>query len=628
MNDGFGVLKKNKMAESSLNGQSFSDMLTQIIEANLENEQFGVNELAREAGLSRSTLHRKLIKETGNSATDFITLKRLEKANKLLEQSDFTAAEIAYKTGFNSPSYFNKVFKKHYQISPGDLRKGKEVVSVDKPAGAKQSARRLKISVFVVSAVLFAAVLIWAGVHFSKGKTAVAEKSIAILPFDNLSSNDDNQYFADGIVEDLLTRLSSVNNLKVISRTSSEMFRNKGDKTITEIGKILGVGFILEGTVQRESDNIRISVQLIDAKNDDHVLSKQYDRNVNELFKVQREIASAIAAELSPVLTDMQADKLKHDFTQNTKALELYQLGRYHSNKRWIDEYEKGNEYYQKAIAVDPDYALAYAGLADNYHLMALQGWIDQTEGKTKAVDFAMKALELDPDLAEPHAVLGSLYTWMDRNWKKAEEELLLAIKLNASYSTAHQYYADFLFNMCRRKEARDYLNKALELDPLSYIIRNRSAIFYFHQGQFEEALAENRICENLVKDHQWTILLEAWIYIQMGNEQAAFDNLKRYSIKNNAWSLEMADSIFNKGGLDAVIRWRLDSGLYEPEYEKRFWYAILGEDEKAMEMLEEAMKAGVLAPFETNRIEYKNLRSNPRFIAIRKKMGLPPLNP
>ena len=616
------------MAESSLNGQMFSDKLTQIIEANLQNEHFGVNELAREAGLSRSMLHRKLMNQTGKSASEFITLRRLEKAKELLEKSDFTAAEIAYKTGFSSPSYFNKVFKKYYQISPGELRKRKKVVSVAKSTGAKQSDRRIKILKLLVSIVLFAAVLAWAGVHFLKGKTAVAEKSIAILPFDNLSSNDENQFFADGIVEDLLTRLSSVNNLKVISRTSSEMFRNKGDKTIPEIGKILGVGYILEGTVQRESDKIRISVQLIDAKNDDHVLSKQYDRNLNELFKVQREIASEIAAELSPVLKDMQTDKLKHDFTQNTKALELYQLGRYHSNKRWIDEYEKGNEYYQKAIAVDPDYALAYAGLADNYHLMAIQGWIDPTEGKNKAFDFAMKALELNPDLAEPHAVLGSLATWMDRNWKKAEKELLLAIQLNANSSTAHQYYAEYLFNMCRRKEARDYINRALELDPLSYIIRNRSAIFYFHQGQFEEALAENRICENLVTDHEWSVLLAAWIYMQMGNDRAAFENLKRYSIKNSAWSLEMADSIFNKGGLHAVIRWRLDSGMYEPEYEKRFWYAVLGEDEKAMEMLELAMKEGDLDPFETNRIEYKNLRSNPRFIAIRKKMGLPPLYP
>lgn len=620
------MIKEHKMAESTFNGQRFSDMLTQIIEANLQNEHFGVSELAREAGLSRSMLHRKLIKQTGKSPGDFIALKKLERAKELLEKTDFNASEIAYQVGFNSPSYFNRVFRKYYQQSPGDFRKGKSIVSAERQPGTKQRHWRVELS--GVAVVLLMALLTWAGILFFKEKTTVAEKSIAILPFDNLSSSTDNQYFADGIVEDLLTRLSSINHLKVISRTSSKMFRHRGDITIPEIGKILGVGYILEGTVQRESDRILVSVQLIDVKSDDHVLSKQYHRHVNELFEVQREISSAIAAELSLVLTPVQVGKLKRDFTQNTKALELYQLGRYHSNKRWIDDYEKGNEYYQKAIAEDPDYALAYAGLADNYHLMALQGWIDPAEGKNRAVDFAMKALELDPHLAEPHTVLGDLYAYMDRNWEKAEQELLLAIQLNANYSTAHQYYSEFLSNMCRPQQAREYINKALEIDPLSFVIRNKSAELYFHQGQFEQALAENSICEDLVQDHDWAVLLAARIYMQMGNHQAAFDYLKRYAQKNNTWCLEMADSIFNSAGLHAVIRWRLDAGQYDFLYHKGFWYAVLEDHDKAIEMLEQAMQAGVLSPFETNQIEYKNLRSDPRFIALRKKTGLPPLNP
>jgi TolB-like protein/AraC-like DNA-binding protein len=606
----------------------FYSKIAGLIEENLANEEFSVKELAEKAGMSRSMLHRKLKKNTGKSATDLITEMRLERGKELLEKSDYTSAEIAYKIGFSSPSYFNKVFKKYHKISPGDLRKGEKVVPVNGLPLVKHTNRWFKILILVVSTFLFAVVLTWAGIHFLKERAKPVETSIAILPFDNLSSNDDIQFFADGIVEDLLTRLSALNNLKVTSRTSSEMFRNKGSKTIPEIGEILGVDYILEGTVQQELDDVRISVQLIVAKSDNHALSKQYDRNLNAIFEVQREIAGEIAAELLPVLTDGQLDKLNHYFTHNTGALELYQLGRFHSNKRWIDEYEKGIEYYKKAIVEDPNYALAYAGMADNYHLMAIQGWIDQTEGKNKAVEFAMKALELDPNMAEPHAVLGSLYTYLDWNWEKAEQEFLLAIQLNPNFSTAHQYYAEFLSNMNRPKEARDHINKALDLDPLSFVIRNRSAVIYFHQGQFEQALAENRICEGLVKDHEWSIFLAAKIYIQMGNDQVAFDNLKRYSKKNSAWSLEIADSIFNKGGLNALIRWRLDSGNYEPEYNKRFWYAVLGEDEKAMEQIEDAMKAGVLNPFEINQIEYKNLRSNPRFIAIREKMGLPPLAP
>ena len=244
----------------------FYSKIVGLIEDNLANEEFSVEELAEKAGMSRSMLHRKLKKLTGKSATDLITEIRLERGKELLETSDYTSSEIAYKVGFNSPSYFTKVFKKLFQISPGEFRKGKKLVQKKVPNNNNKNKVRIKIPVVILFIVVLAAMLTWAGTRFFRNNPERAESSIAILPFDNLSSNDDNQYFADGIVEDLLTRLSTVNNLKVISRTSSEMFRNKGNKTIPEIGKILGVDYILEGTVQRQSDDIVISVQLIDAK--------------------------------------------------------------------------------------------------------------------------------------------------------------------------------------------------------------------------------------------------------------------------------------------------------------------------------------------------------------------------
>ena len=223
---------------------------------------------------------------------------------------------------------------------------------------------------------------------------------------------------------------------------------------------------------------------------------------------------------------------------------------------------------------------------------MAMQGWIDYEKGWQKSIELANKAMELDPGLAGPHTVLGSYYIYKNWNWEKGEKELLQAIKLEPNYSSAHQYYAELLNIYGRNDEARTQINKALELDPFSFVIRQISALLYYNEEKFDEALAENKVCLDLVKDHEWALLLAARIYIQMGNDQTAFDYLKKYSEKNDAWSLEMADSIFNKGGLNAVIRWRLNSGKYKPEYTKSFWYAVLGEDEKAMEMLELAMKA------------------------------------
>jgi len=599
-----------------------------LIEENLANENFSVEELAEKAGLSRSMLHRRLIKSIGKSASDLITQKRLEHAKELLEKTDFTSAEIAYKSGFNSPSYFNKVFRKYYRISPGQLRKGEKLVPVNQITKVKKGNRKMTIPIIATSTVLLAALLFWAGFYFYNGKTDSTEKSIAILPFGNLSLNDDTQFFADGIVEDLLTRLSSLDNLRVTSRTSSEMFRNKADKSIPEIGKILGVGYILEGTVQRESDDIRISIQLIDAKSDDHLLSKQYDRKLNEFFEVQREIAGEIAAELSPVLSVQQLEKLKHDHTQNINALKLYQLGRYHSNKRTAEGYKKGIEYYEQALAEDPAYGLAYAGLADNYDLMSLQGHIDKDEGNTLALEMVGKALEIDSDLSEAHTVLGSIYTYTDRNWDAAEREFVKAIKLNPNYSTAHQYYAEYLTIMGRDEEARKHMDQALKLDPFSFVVRWRSSRIYYDQEQFDKALEDINVCLDLNMEHPWAINLEFDINLALKNDSAIMDNLRRTSGIFGMWSVEEADSVYQAGGTDEIKRWLTELNTFDPVYTKAIFYAMLGEYDNALEMLELAAKAGHVSPYSTASYEYKPLRSNPRFIKIRKEMGLPPLEP
>ena len=296
----------------------FLNKIYQRIEDNLDNEHYSVEVLAHQVGLSRSMLHRKLIKLTGKSASDLITEKRLIRARKMLENNVATASEIAYKVGFNSPSYFTKVFKNYFQLSPGDVRKGNEPTiqpDIERQAKGKKPIFRTKIRHLtpIILIALLALAISVAAVYYLFHKDKPVEKSIAILPFDNLSSDNENQYFADGIVEDLLNRISQIDGLKVISRTSSEMFRDKGSKTIPEIAELLGVNYILEGTVQRESNNIRINIQLIDALKDDHILSKQYDRNLSEVFKIQSEIAGEIASELCFVLTNKQLYALKQE---------------------------------------------------------------------------------------------------------------------------------------------------------------------------------------------------------------------------------------------------------------------------------------------------------------------------
>ena len=615
------------MDSPSSMGKQLLEKVYKIIENNLEKENFTVEELASQVGLSRSMLHRKLVKLTQKSASDIITEKKLARALELLENDEATASEIAYKLGFSSPSYFNKVFKTHFQISPGEVRKG---VSIEKryqhDTHLKKDRNKIwwYISALVILFIMF--ILSNSVYHAFFSRTPV-EKSIAILPFNNLSTIKENQYFADGIVEELLNKLSTIKELKVISRTSSEMFRNKGNKTVPEIAQLLNVNYILEGSVQRLDDNVRINIQLIDAKNDNHILSKQYDKKLDEVFQLQSEIAGQIASELSLVINDKEVKSLNQTSTKNLQAFEYYQMGRFYSSKRWIEGYEKGNEFYEKAIAEDSLYGLAYGGLADNYHLMSIQGWIDKKEGKKKAITLAKKALEIDPRIAGPHAVLGDFYV-IDWEWQKGENEYKTAIQLDPNYSTAYQYYAELLSIFGRDDEARAQINKALELDPFSFIIRFISAVLYFNQEQFDNAYDEIEICLDLKKDHVWAISLAYDIYIFTGRESNALDIDKKFAGQEGNLSADEMDSIFNNEGIYGLTRWHLNHDKYEPDYSSAIFWAMLQEKDKTLYFLEKALDDHhmPLSIYGLQSLWYKFLRPEPRFQALREKMGLPPL--
>ncbi|WP_297093742.1 helix-turn-helix domain-containing protein [uncultured Draconibacterium sp.] len=616
------------MGNLSSKDNEFLSQVYQNIDENLGDELYTVEKLSEAMNISRSMLHRKLKRLIGKSATEIITEKRLDKAKDLLEKSNLTSAEIAYKTGFNSPSYFNKVFKKHYQISPGEVRKGKKVV-ISQQFGDKTKVRRkIKWSVLIFVFVLLATFFTWAGLHFFKGETDRSEISIAILPFDSLSEIENTQYFADGVMEDLLNRLSTIKEIKVISRTSSEMFRDKGEKTVPEIGKLLGASHVVEGSVQRVKDNIRISIQLIDAKTDNHVLSKQYDRNLSDFFSIQSEIASKIASELSLALTNTELASLKKEETKSVQAFELYRLGRFHSSKRRVEELLKGIEYYEKALEIDTEYAQAYAGLADNYYLLTLYSPDDRKARFNKSNEMAEKALEIDPDLAEAHTVVADINKTYKRKWKEAEKEFQKALEVKPNYSTAHQYYAELLSILGRNDEAREHIDKAMQLDPFSIIIRYQSARFYYDMEQFDEALKDIQVCLDLDSEFIRALSLEFDIYLASKNDFGVLECMRRSTDIIGLWSKEQVDSVYQAGGIDEIKRWVTSLQNFEPKCTKAIFYAMLGEYENAMDMLEIAYETGYLGATSTTFLEYKPLRSNPRFMAIREKMGLPQLEP
>jgi len=611
--------------QSSL-GDQFLKKIHQNIEDNLGDENFSVKNLAENVGLSRSMLHRKLIKLTGKSASDFIKEIRLKSAHTLLKNDVATASEIAYQVGFRSPSYFNKVFKKRYGVSPGDVRKG-AIVSSAQPSiyqkvreGASLfvgASSILKLSVLMA----FIIVVAGSGIFYYRKNKVPTEKSIAVLPFTNRSTEKENQYFADGIVDGLVNRLSIIDGLKVISRTSSEMFREKGDRTAPEIAKLLGVKYLLEGAVQRDAKNIRLNVKLIDAEKDNHVWANLYDRELEEIFEIQTDLSEQITRELAIVLSIDGKKKLQRNQTKNLKALEYKHMGRYHLNTRTQDGLRTSVNYFKLAIKEDPDYGLAYAELADSYFIMAYHGFMDRRIGMDSARYLALKALEIDENLAEAHSILA--YVLWDFDWKKeaGEIEFLKGIEINPNHAPSYQYYSEFLSTYGEPKKAREYINKAIILNPYSFVLRIVSSRYYLRDGDYKNALQENKFAQELCKNHLWTMRSAYIINVIKGDELAALDSFKKYGEITGNWTAEEADSAFLVDKTDGLLQFGVK--FEKSKIEKAKFYALLGEVDLAVDLLDSLLQAGSFHPYYTTSIIFEKLRFHPRYIAILDSIGI-----
>jgi TolB-like protein/Flp pilus assembly protein TadD len=319
----------------------------------------------------------------------------------------------------------------------------------------------------------------------------VPDKSIAVLPFENLSRDPDNAYFAEGVQDEILTRLAKVADLKVISRTSTQHFKS-APENLPEIAKKLGVMYILEGSVQKANDQVRVNVQLINAMTDAHLWADTFDRKLTDIFAVESEIAKTIAETLQARLTGSEKSSITKTPTVNPEAYELYLKGRFFSEKRTGADIRKSIEYYDQAIAKDPNYPLAYVGLADSYLLLSPYGDIPPKESTPPARAALKKALELDDSLAQAHASSGLLAT-LELDVHRGISELERAIQLNPNYATAHHWLARPLMAIGQSDRAIAEGKRAIELDPLSLICNADLSKVYFNGHRFDEAEAQAR---------------------------------------------------------------------------------------------------------------------------------------
>jgi len=322
---------------------------------------------------------------------------------------------------------------------------------------------------------------------------AIPEKSIAVLPFENLSDEKGNAYFADGVQDEILTRLSKIADLKVISRTSTQHYKS-APENLADIAKQLGVAHILEGRVQKSGDVVRVNVQLIKAANDSHLWANTFDRKLTDIFSVESDIAKTIADTLQAKLTGSEEKQMSKKPTENPEAYELYLRGRFFWNKRTSADMKTALGYFEQAASVDPNYAVAYAGMADCYLLLPLYGGGVPAEMYPKAIAMAQKAISLDPTLGEPHASLGLVHSLFDFDFAASVREFEEAIRLNSNYAIAHHWFGDStLPALGQFDRANAEAKRALELDPLSLVMITDAGAVYWITGRYQEAVAQFR---------------------------------------------------------------------------------------------------------------------------------------
>ncbi len=348
------------------------------------------------------------------------------------------------------------------------------------------SSRKALIAIGALLILAFGA----AGYFYLRGKTNRAIESIAVLPFENKSGTADSEYLSDGLAESLIYRLSQLSNLKVSPRSS--VFRFKGqDMDAEKIGNELGVDAVMSGRLIQRSDNLTISVDLIDVKNKKTLWGEQLERKMSDLLAAQNDIAAAITEKLQLKLSGNDTKGITKQYTTNNEAYQLYLQGRYFWNKRSSDNLKRASELLRAATEKDPSFALAYAGLADCYVVSYYYVGVRPREMMPLAKTYAAKAIELDPALAEPHATLGFAAWLLDRDKATAEKEFLRAIELNANYPTAHHWYSRYLRGIGRTDEAFREIKRAEQLDPLSLVIINNVAENYVDQGDLNSAARE-----------------------------------------------------------------------------------------------------------------------------------------
>ena len=508
------------------------------------------------------------------------------------------------------------------------------------PSPGPREARWLRIGrggwLAAAALVLLAAAAAWwapqlAGLadRVFGGRLTGPIRSLAVLPLENLSRDPDELYLVDGMHEALITNLAKIGALKVISRGSAMRYRGS-DKPLVEIGRELGVDAIVEGSVLRDGNRVRITAQLIHAASDTHLWAQSYDGDLSDVLRLQSDTARAIAREIRIAVTEEDEVRLDSDERVDRVAFEEFLKGRHHLNQRTRDEIFLSLDYFRRSIEVDPTFYLAHVGWAEASILTGWYRWAAPGDAFPAAKEATERALALAPNSAEAHTMAAAIFMLWDWDYVTAEKEFLRAIELNPGYPRAHHWYALFLSYATRYDEALARIGRARELDPLSTIIRTIEALCYCQGGRYEEAIEAAWEALEMTPDFPLALGMVTCGYLGLEKyEQAIAEARLAFEVTGGAVELaDLIEALYLGGRQEEALRLLAElESLGEREHvaatTMAATYLILGRNEQAMDWLETAYEEHAWSLIFLRGRIYDPLRSDPRFRELYRRVGL-----
>jgi TolB-like protein len=580
---------------------------------------------------SRFQLHRKLKQLKGKSVSQFIRDIRLEEARKMLAADVGTVAEIAYRVGFSSPSYFSKCFHDHFGFPPIESRKyaSADTVTitlspVTKPVGVASPSRR-KVFLFAGAVVLAAAIALVG--YYAFRPAAPRQVALAVLPLDNLTGSDEQTYFVSGMHDALIGQLGRISGLRVISRTSTLRYPSR-DMLLQDIARELGVDAIVEGSVYGTGDSVRIQLQLIEVfPRERHVWAKEYHEDIRKALTLQSSVVQDIAREIQVSLTEEETKSIMKAREVDSELYRNYLRGMYHINQFSLAEVEKGIGILQNAINIDPADPLPWAGLAIGYSVIGHSpSTIDQAYSRAKSA--AHRAIALDESLPEAHLALALVALYDEWDWETAEREFKRAIELNPNLAVAHTHYAWYHMLFGQLDEMWTHSKLAVQLDPFLSLYSGYLASQYWYTGDNDLALTEVARVMDFEPDADFALFVQGSAYLSKGmiSEGVAVHEKAAQLYPKWRWllpatyasagrrndAIQIAEEIKRTAGANDA--W----GLAEA-------YAVLGDFDQAFYWLERAYERRMSwVPWIAWNPNFKSLQQDVRFSQMMAKLKLP----